>query len=126
MFPAPNDRLNLRENELEDAGAAVLSRVLPALPGLQWLDLTQNQITRPGAVLVVRALAGGCKQLQFLGLDDNGISENGVEQVTELMEVGGEPGQQGKPWGSGVGGWEREWVWFSSTAGAMHMRPLPR
>ncbi|KAF6260413.1 hypothetical protein COO60DRAFT_1625705 [Scenedesmus sp. NREL 46B-D3] len=83
-------RLNLRENELEDAGAAVLARGLAALPALESLDLCANQIMRPGALAVARALASrvkaaGGSKLQLLALDENAISEAGVEQLRALL-----------------------------------------
>ena len=37
-------RLVLRENELEDAGAALLARTVGSLPALRVLDLCQNQV----------------------------------------------------------------------------------
>ncbi|WIA30005.1 hypothetical protein OEZ86_000102 [Tetradesmus obliquus] len=83
-------KLNLRENELEDAGAAALARGLAALPALESLDLCCNQIMRPGALAVARALAAGAKaaggsKLALLALDENAISEAGVEQLKKLL-----------------------------------------
>lgn len=81
-------RLNLRENELEDRGAAIIARVLPSLPALQVLDLCANQIMRPGAVAVAKALVSqGRKEFQLLALDENAISDAGVEQITDLLKV---------------------------------------
>lgn len=45
-------RLNLRENELEDRGALVLAPALAGLSALRELDLCGNQIRRAGAVKV--------------------------------------------------------------------------
>ena len=45
-------RLNLRENELEDRGMFVLATTLAELTGLRELDLCGNQIRRAGAVKV--------------------------------------------------------------------------
>lgn len=87
-------RLNLRENELEDEGAITLARGLAALPALQVLDVCANQITRPGALAVTKALvqarkggSGGAQPLQLLALDENGISEEGVGQIQALLKV---------------------------------------
>jgi hypothetical protein len=66
-----------------------------AAPGLlpQTLDLCCNQIMRPGALAVARALAGAAKacgsKLQLLALDENAISEAGVEQLKVLLTVSG-------------------------------------
>ena len=99
----------MRENELEDAGAAALSRVLPHLPALRELDVTANQLTRPGAVLVVKGITaptGGSSRAGFelLGLDENGISEEGVGQIKELLKVRGE----GMGWEKGTGAGSRK------------------
>ncbi|KAF8069620.1 RANGAP1 [Scenedesmus sp. PABB004] len=82
-------RLNLRENELEDAGAAVLARGLASLPALTALDLCANQLMRPGALAVARAVAAarrGAGSFELLALDENAISEQGVEQLRALLK----------------------------------------
>jgi large subunit ribosomal protein L31/Ran GTPase-activating protein 1 len=61
---------------------------------VQVVDLCGNQITRPGALAVVRGLAkakagGAGVPLELLALDENGISEAGVEQLKQLMKVHG-------------------------------------
>jgi phosphoribosylcarboxyaminoimidazole (NCAIR) mutase len=61
---------------------------------LQSLDLCCNQIMRPGAlavarVLAARAKAAGGSKLQLLALDENAISEAGVEQLRALLTVRG-------------------------------------
>jgi hypothetical protein len=60
----------------------------------QTLDLCCNQIMRPGALAVARALASRAKaaggsKLQLLALDENAISEAGVEQLKSLLTVRG-------------------------------------
>jgi large subunit ribosomal protein L31/Ran GTPase-activating protein 1 len=59
----------------------------------QTLDLCCNQIMRPGALAVARALAGmakaGSSKLTLLALDENAISEAGVEQLKALLTVSG-------------------------------------
>lgn len=60
---------------------------------VQSLDLCCNQIMRPGALAVARALAAGAKaaggsKLALLALDENAISEAGVEQLKKLLTVG--------------------------------------
>jgi hypothetical protein len=60
---------------------------------LQTLDLCCNQIMRPGTLAVARALAGrakaGSSKLALLALDENAISEAGVEQLRALLTVSG-------------------------------------
>eukprot|EP00775_Hariotina_reticulata_P012743 gene12743-12872_t len=83
-------RLNLRENELEDAGAVVLAKVLPSLPALQVLDLCSNQLMRLGVLAVAKALAARQKSnpvgFDLLALDENAISEEGIEQLGEVLK----------------------------------------
>eukprot|EP00879_Flechtneria_rotunda_P025913 GHRR01027571.1.p1 GENE.GHRR01027571.1~~GHRR01027571.1.p1 ORF type:complete len:312 (+),score=129.10 GHRR01027571.1:242-1177(+) len=85
-------RLNLRENELEDAGAAVLARGLATLPALKVLELCANQIKRPGALAVARALAGRKEAritgFELLALDENAISQEGIEQLRQVLKDG--------------------------------------
>lgn len=85
------NKLNLRENELEDEGAVTLARGLATLPALQSVDLCCNQITRAGALAVARGLAkakagGAGGPLELLALDENGISEAGIEQLKQLLQ----------------------------------------
>jgi large subunit ribosomal protein L31/Ran GTPase-activating protein 1 len=96
-------RINLRENELEDEGALALLPALAALPALEHVDLCANQLQRPGAVGVARALAaargrggGGPLPLRCLALDENAISEAGVDQLRAIVKTafgGGEDGE---------------------------------
>ena len=84
--PRSPQRLNLRENELESAGAAAVARALPALPALQALDLAANQITKSGAAAAVRALvAGGRRSFSRLVLDENYLTDDAVEVVRDLV-----------------------------------------
>ncbi len=50
-----------------------------------WLFVAQVQ--RPGALALARAVAGKAG-FRLLALDDNAISEEGVEQIQELLKVG--------------------------------------
>jgi hypothetical protein len=58
------------------------------------LDLCSNQITRPGAVAVTKALlqaraaaGAAAAPLELLALDENGISEGGITQIQQLLKV---------------------------------------
>jgi large subunit ribosomal protein L31/Ran GTPase-activating protein 1 len=79
-------RLNLRENELEDEGALALCEALSKLPALEQVDLCCNQLQRAGAVGVARALAAGKPPLKCLALDENSISDNGVDQLKGVVK----------------------------------------
>ena len=81
--------LNVRENELENAGAKALASGLAACPTLTRLDASSNQLRRPGAVALARAVAGAAKGLELLALDENEISEEGVEEVAEILRGAG-------------------------------------
>lgn len=95
--------LNLRENELEDRGAMLVAAGLRPLRSLKSVDLSQNQVQenregllggklmmqrkdsclgvqigRSGALAVAKAVKGS-SGLQLLGLDENQISETGIE-----------------------------------------------
>lgn len=88
-------RLNLRENELCDRGATVLSLAIKKLAAagapLKVIDLTQNQIKRAGAVALAEA-ATQLKSLEQLILDENEISADGVEQVKSILKKAGREG----------------------------------
>jgi Ran GTPase-activating protein 1 len=79
-------RLNLRENELESAGASTIARALPSLPALSQLDLAANQISRAGAQAVARALvSAGRRSFERLVLDENYLTDEAVEGVSDLL-----------------------------------------
>jgi len=84
-------RLNLRENELGDEGVLLALRGPlegGALPALEHLDLCGNQLGRAGAVGVARALASASPRppLACLALDENAISEAGVELLRAVVK----------------------------------------
>ena len=81
--------LNVRENELENAGAKALASGLAACPTLTRLDASSNQLRRPGAVALARAVAGAAKGLELLALDENEISVEGVVEVAEILRGAG-------------------------------------
>ena len=55
---------------------------------LRFLDLCTNQIRRGGACAVAKAVAA-LPLLETLELDDNEISEAGVEALREVLRSGG-------------------------------------
>ncbi|KAJ9527605.1 hypothetical protein QJQ45_025877 [Haematococcus lacustris] len=82
-------RVNLRENELEDRGAVIIARGLAKAPGLVSIDLCGNQLKRVGAVAVAKAAANSCASLTLLALDENTVSETGLDEVRDIMEAAG-------------------------------------
>jgi large subunit ribosomal protein L31/Ran GTPase-activating protein 1 len=60
---------------------------------LQVLDLCSNQLMRPGVLAVARALAARQKVnpvgFDLLALDENAISEEGLDQLREVLKVCG-------------------------------------
>ena len=86
--------LSVRENELENAGARALAAGVAACPSLTRLDATQNQLRRPGAVALARA-ASRAPGLELLALDDNEVSDEGVEEVEEILRGAGKAGALG-------------------------------
>lgn len=72
--------------------AHVTASLLPGMAALQTLDLCANQIMRPGALAVAHALAqrakAGATSFELLALDENAISEEGVEQLRDVLKVG--------------------------------------
>lgn len=82
--------LNIRDNELENAGAKALAAGLAACPSLSRLDASNCQLRRPGAVALAKAVvAGAASGLELLALDENEISEEGVEEVMEVLRGAG-------------------------------------
>ncbi|KAJ9527014.1 hypothetical protein QJQ45_025289 [Haematococcus lacustris] len=82
-------RVNLRENELEDRGAVIIARGLAKAPGLVSIDLCGNQLKRVGAVAVAKAAANSCAGLTLLALDENTVSDTGLDEVRDIMEAAG-------------------------------------
>ncbi len=67
--------------ETIDTGSTLLTS-LPQIPALEFLDFCANQIKRVGAVALAKA-AVSRPSLQQLLLDENTISEEGLEEVGE-------------------------------------------
>lgn len=54
---------------------------------MQVLDLSANQLMRPGVLAVARALAARGGSFELLSLDENAITDNGVEQLRGVLKV---------------------------------------
>jgi Ran GTPase-activating protein (RanGAP) involved in mRNA processing and transport len=79
--------LNLKENELEDDGALAIANGILGLEHLEFVDMRTNMIKRGGAV----ALAKACitlPSIKELHLDDNYISEEGIEDLMSVLKRG--------------------------------------
>jgi Ran GTPase-activating protein 1 len=87
-------RVNIRENELEDRGAVVVAKAVAAMPALRVLDACGNQVKRVGAVSLARA-ALSRPALEMLALDENFVSEAGLDEVRGLFEAAGKAGALG-------------------------------
>ncbi|KAG2492745.1 hypothetical protein HYH03_008911 [Edaphochlamys debaryana] len=80
--------LNLRENELADRGAVTIARALAAVKAPVTVDLVGNQIKRVGVVAVAKAVAPKAS-LELLALDENFISEEGMDELRSVMAAAG-------------------------------------
>lgn len=54
---------------------------------LQVLDLSANQLMRPGVLAVARALAARGGSFELLSLDENAITEGGIDQLKGVLKV---------------------------------------
>merc|ERR1712072_575143 len=77
--------LDIKENELGDRGALLLSSVLASKDKLETLDLYQNEIGRAGAVGIAKSVLG-CKNLKKLDLNANYIPSDCVEELVHVMK----------------------------------------
>jgi Ran GTPase-activating protein 1 len=80
--------LNLSENELRDKGTVTVSKaLLEEHENLEELDLSENKITRIGALAAAQAVANKVG-FKSLNLNSNFISESGIEAVQEVLSNG--------------------------------------
>jgi Ran GTPase-activating protein 1 len=80
--------LNLSENELRDKGAVTVSQALLLdHENLEELDLSDNKITRIGALAAAQAVADKVR-FKSLNLNSNFISEAGIVAVQEVLSRG--------------------------------------
>ncbi|ERM96364.1 RAN GTPase-activating protein 2 [Amborella trichopoda] len=81
-------KLNLSENELKDKGTIVICKMLEeGHKDLKELDLSTNGITRVGAKVSAKAVAEK-PGFSMLNLDGNCISDEGIDEVKEVLKEG--------------------------------------
>ncbi|GAQ91326.1 Ran GTPase-activating protein [Klebsormidium nitens] len=79
-------KLNLADNDLRDRGAAVIAKVLEiGHESLEELDLTCNSLGHMGAVAAAKAVVSK-PAFKLLSLNDNHISEKGLEELQDLFQ----------------------------------------
>jgi Ran GTPase-activating protein (RanGAP) involved in mRNA processing and transport len=77
--------LNLSDNWLGDEGAASVAAIIAAdLPALERLDVSDNQITDPGATTIVMAVLRNT-HLRILNCENNRLGAKAVEAVVQLV-----------------------------------------
>ncbi|MEW5304729.1 MAG: hypothetical protein WDW36_007321 [Sanguina aurantia] len=81
-------KLNMRENELADLGCVLLAAAASRCTALTTLDFCGNQAHKVGAVALAKA-AAGLPGIQLLALDENCISESGLEEVRGILSAAG-------------------------------------
>ncbi|EDQ89236.1 uncharacterized protein MONBRDRAFT_25471 [Monosiga brevicollis MX1] len=75
--------LNLRSNELTEAGAHHLAELLATQPQLETLNLDNNDLGSDGAQILAKALADHAN-MRVLNLMYNGIGDSGAQSFAEL------------------------------------------
>ena len=78
-------KLNLAENELKDEGTIQISKSLEGLVKLIELDMSTNAIRRAGA-RVLAQLVVKKPDFQLLNMNGNFISDDGIDDVTEIFK----------------------------------------
>ncbi|KAI5293706.1 hypothetical protein KEM52_005295, partial [Ascosphaera acerosa] len=78
--------VDLQDNTFTAAGAATLARILPGLPALRELGVSDCLLGAKGWVKVARALATGCcAELQVLRLQFNEITAAGLAELVRAV-----------------------------------------
>lgn len=81
-------KLNLSENELKDDGAILISKSLQeGHVQLKEVDMSTNMIRRVGARLLAQVVAHK-PDFVLLNINDNWISEEGIDEVKEILKMG--------------------------------------
>ena len=79
-------KLDLRANDLSDESIVLLMNVLSVeRTNLEWLNLSNNQISETGATFVPQMLETN-DQLTHLWLEANEINDQGVEAIATALE----------------------------------------
>lgn len=82
-------KLSLSENELKDKGAIQISKALEeSNPQLIELDFSSNSVRRVGARCLARAVVANKPDFALLNIDGNAISEEGIDEVKEILKSG--------------------------------------
>lgn len=85
-------KLSLSENELEDEGTVLIGKALEGSnPHLKELDFSSNHLRRVGARCLARAVVLNKPDFVLLNIDGNAISEEGIEEVKEILKEGLKP-----------------------------------
>lgn len=77
-------KLNLKRNNINADGAAMIAEVLSQCPELSDLDISVNKIGDTGAAKIAKLL-GQCPVLSHLNLSLNKIGDTGVESLVEAI-----------------------------------------
>ncbi|KAG0466026.1 hypothetical protein HPP92_020190 [Vanilla planifolia] len=74
---------------MKDEGAVVIGKALEGSnPQLRELDFSSNMLRRAGATCLARAVVTNKPDFVLLNIDDNAISEEGIEEVKEILRNG--------------------------------------
>ncbi len=86
--------LNLEENELGSSGLKILTPSISRLEKLQYLQLNTNEIGSKSATALVKQLMR-LHEIKSIQLNCNAISEDGIAQLTRMLESAGKGGVLG-------------------------------
>ncbi|KAI0497034.1 hypothetical protein KFK09_023362 [Dendrobium nobile] len=82
-------KLSLSENDLKDEGAVLIGTVLKdSNPQLKELDFSTNAVKRVGARCLAQAVVTNKPDFVLLNIDGNAISEEGIDEVKEILKSG--------------------------------------
>ncbi|KAF5180626.1 Ran gtpase-activating protein [Thalictrum thalictroides] len=77
-------KLNLSDNKLKDEGAIRIGNALVGLKQLKEVDMSTNQIRSAGARVLALSVIEK-PEFQLLNLNENFISDEGIDEVTEMF-----------------------------------------
>lgn len=82
-------KLSLAENELKDEGAVLIGKALEeSNQQLRELDFSSTGLRRVGARCLARAIVVNKPEFELLNIDSNAISEEGIDEVKEILKSG--------------------------------------
>ena len=79
--------LRLSNNRIKSEGAAILAQALHGNPKLEGLYIFDNDLSDKGAILLAQALAVNNFTLKALSLGHNGITDEGVGHLAEMLKT---------------------------------------